>query len=132
MVSATTGIGFVGLGVMGEPMCRNVARKSGIGVSGFDRDPAPLQRLAAFGVVPAPTLADMAANCDIIFLALPSGAHVEAVCGGDGGLLAHAGARHARLETMLRIARRTMRPRNCGIRGLVLRDGASRLLRMRN
>lgn len=94
MVSAAARIGFIGLGVMGEPMCRNLARKSGIGVSGFDRDPAPLQRLAAFGVVPAATLADMAANCDIIFLALPSGAHVEAVCGGDSGLLAHAGARH--------------------------------------
>jgi len=94
MASTTPRIGFIGLGVMGEPMCRNLARKSGSGVLGFDRDPLPLQRLAAFGVSAAQTLQDLAANCDVIFLALPSGAHVEAVCNGDNGLLAHAGVRH--------------------------------------
>ncbi|OYW57574.1 MAG: hypothetical protein B7Z30_11230, partial [Rhizobiales bacterium 12-68-15] len=30
-------IGFIGLGVMGEPMCRNLAQKSGRPVIGFDR-----------------------------------------------------------------------------------------------
>jgi 3-hydroxyisobutyrate dehydrogenase-like beta-hydroxyacid dehydrogenase len=38
-------IGFIGLGVMGEPICRNLARKSGSPVIGFDRDAAPLDRL---------------------------------------------------------------------------------------
>ena len=38
-------IGFIGVGVMGEPMCRNLARKSGLPVIALDRDPAPLQRL---------------------------------------------------------------------------------------
>lgn len=90
----TQTIGFVGLGVMGEPMCRNLARKSGAKVIGFDRDAAPLARLAEFGVERAPSLADLAARCDIIFLALPSGAHVEAVCTGTDGLLANATSRH--------------------------------------
>lgn len=90
----TQTIGFVGLGVMGEPMCRNLARKSGAAVVGYDRDSAPLDRLRPFGVEAAASLSDLAARCEIIFLALPSGAHVEAVCDGSDGLLAHAGARH--------------------------------------
>lgn len=82
-----TAIGFVGLGVMGEPMCRNLARKSGRRVLGFDRDPAPLARLGEHGVEAAASLADIAAACTVVFLALPSGRHVEAVCAGPDGLL---------------------------------------------
>lgn len=90
----TSAIGFIGLGVMGEPMCRNLARKSGVPVFGFDRADAPLQRLAEAGVKRATSLAELAEQCDVIFMALPSGKHVQAVCDGDGGLLAHADARH--------------------------------------
>jgi 3-hydroxyisobutyrate dehydrogenase-like beta-hydroxyacid dehydrogenase len=87
-------IGFIGLGVMGEPICRNLARKSGSQVFGFDRVDAPLQRLADDGVKRAASLADLARQCDVIFMALPSGKHVEAVCDGPDGLLAHAESRH--------------------------------------
>ena len=31
-------IGFIGVGTMGEPMCRNLARKSGLTVLAADRD----------------------------------------------------------------------------------------------
>jgi 3-hydroxyisobutyrate dehydrogenase-like beta-hydroxyacid dehydrogenase len=89
-----TAIGFIGLGVMGEPMCRNLARKSGVPVFGFDRAAAPLQRLAEAGVKRANSLAELAKQCDVIFMALPSGKHVQAVCEGDDGLLAHADGRH--------------------------------------
>lgn len=83
-------IGFVGLGVMGEPMCRNLARKSGAKVAAFDRAAEPLARLAADGVAAAESLAALAASADVIFLCLPSGKHVEAVCRGPEGLLAAA------------------------------------------
>jgi len=89
-----TAIGFIGLGVMGEPICCNLARKSGVAVVGFDRADAPLQRLADVGVSRAASLADLAKACDVIFMALPSGKHVEDVCAGPDGLLAHAGSRH--------------------------------------
>ncbi|SNT43661.1 hypothetical protein SAMN05216374_4104 [Tardiphaga sp. OK246] len=89
-----TAIGFIGLGVMGEPMCRNLARKSGVPVYGFDRADAPLARLAEAGVKRANSLAELAKQCGVIFMALPSGKHVQAVCEGDDGLLAHADARH--------------------------------------
>ena len=85
-------IGFIGLGVMGEPICRNLARKSGRSVVGFDLADAPLQRLAEDGVTRAASPAALAQQCGVIFLALPSGKHVEAVCGGPDGLLAHATA----------------------------------------
>ena len=80
-------LGFIGLGVMGEPMCRNLARKSGREVVGFDRAAEPLERLRGYGVVPAGSVADLALDCGIIFMALPSGRHVEAVCEGPEGLL---------------------------------------------
>ncbi|MGY3449055.1 3-hydroxyisobutyrate dehydrogenase-like beta-hydroxyacid dehydrogenase [Bradyrhizobium sp. USDA 4353] len=86
-------IGFIGLGVMGEPICRNLALKSGVPILGFDRADAPLQRLAAVGVIRAASLAELAREADVIFMALPSGKHVQAVCDGDG-LLRHVEARH--------------------------------------
>lgn len=72
-------IGFIGLGVMGEPMCRNVARKSGHAVSAYDLDPAPLARLAADGVAAVGDLSALAA-ADVVMLVLPSGRHVAGVC----------------------------------------------------
>ncbi len=38
-------IGFIGLGTMGAPMCRNLAAKCGEKVLAFDVNPAPLERL---------------------------------------------------------------------------------------
>ena len=46
-------IGFVGLGVMGEPMCRNLAVKSGMTVLATDVRPEPAARLATHGVTAA-------------------------------------------------------------------------------
>ena len=43
-------IGFIGVGVMGEPMCRHLATKSKLEVLAYDLDQDPLERLAAFGV----------------------------------------------------------------------------------
>lgn len=81
-------LGFVGLGVMGEPMCRNLAKKSGRPVLAFDLRPEPLQRLSADGVESAASLADLAARADIIFLSLPGEPQVRAVAQGPSGLIA--------------------------------------------
>jgi 3-hydroxyisobutyrate dehydrogenase-like beta-hydroxyacid dehydrogenase len=81
-------IGFIGLGVMGEPMCRNLATKSGRAVRGFDRDPAPMQRLAAHGVAAAQSVREAAEGAAFVFLSLPSGEVVRAVAEGPDGLLA--------------------------------------------
>lgn len=70
-------IGFIGLGVMGEPICRNLARKSGSAVIAFDREAARVARLARDGVRAAESAAELFGACDIVFLSLPSGAVVE-------------------------------------------------------
>jgi 3-hydroxyisobutyrate dehydrogenase-like beta-hydroxyacid dehydrogenase len=82
-------IGFIGVGTMGEPMCRNLAKKSGMTVLAADRDAAPLKRLEADGVKTA-SLDEIATTCRTIFLSLPGGKEVEQVCLGEGGLVAKA------------------------------------------
>ena len=71
-------IGFIGLGVMGEPMCGHLARRSGLLVLAHDLRAEPLQRLAADGVKAA-SLLEIAASCDVILLSLPDGNTVTAV-----------------------------------------------------
>lgn len=87
-MSVSGPLGFVGLGVMGEAMCRNLARKSGEEVIAFDLVPEPLARLREDGVRPAGSVAALAAEAGIVFLSLPGGAEVEAVIAGPGGILA--------------------------------------------
>lgn len=86
-------IGFIGVGIMGEPMCRHLATKTRATVLAADNDPAPLERLATHGVQTT-NQAEIAAGADIIFLSLPSGKVVQAVIeGGDNrGLLAQCRA----------------------------------------
>ena len=84
-------LGFIGLGVMGEPMCRNLARCSGRSVIAFDQDSAPLNRLAKIGVVSANTVQEVGA-AEIVFLSLPDGDAVSAVCFGKEGLLSQLDA----------------------------------------
>ena len=71
-------IGFIGLGVMGEPMCGHLARRSGVPVLACDLRPEPLDRLAAHGVKAA-SMQQIAAGCDVILLSLPDGKAVAAV-----------------------------------------------------
>ena len=80
-------VAFIGLGVMGEAMCRNLAQKGSWRVVGFDTRPEPLARLAADGVTSAATLAAAVAEADVVLMCLPGGAEVAAVTRGPGGLL---------------------------------------------
>src|ERR1700736_3015163 len=84
-------LGFIGLGVMGEPMCANLIAKSGHTVYGVDTRRAPVDRLAARGLKLCATAAEVAAGADVIFLSLPSGREVEAVCLGAGGIAQSGG-----------------------------------------
>ena len=78
-------LGFVGLGVMGEPMCRNLARKSGHSVIAWDARREPLERLLADGVAAARSLSDLADKADIVFLSLPGEPEIRAVAKGLQG-----------------------------------------------
>jgi len=71
-------IGFIGLGVMGEPMCGHLARRSGKRVLAHDLRAEPLQRLAEFGVIAA-SPQQIAGEADLVLLSLPDGKAVRAV-----------------------------------------------------
>jgi 3-hydroxyisobutyrate dehydrogenase-like beta-hydroxyacid dehydrogenase len=77
-------IGFIGLGVMGEPICRNLLKKSGAAVIAFDLAPEPLKRLRDEGAGVAGSVAEVVRDGDIVFLCLPSAKHVRGVFEGDG------------------------------------------------
>lgn len=81
----TDTIGFIGLGVMGEPICRNLLRKSGHNVLAFDLAAEPLARIVADGGRAATSVADVVGGSDVIFLCLPSAKHVLSAF--DGGIL---------------------------------------------
>lgn len=87
--SATGTIGFVGLGVMGEPICRNLVRKSGARVLAFDLAGEPLKRIEQNGATATGSIAEMIQQSSIVFLCLPSARHVSDVVGGDNGILKH-------------------------------------------
>jgi 3-hydroxyisobutyrate dehydrogenase len=81
-------IGFIGLGVMGEPICRNLVKKSGMRVIAFDLSGEPLARLFDDGAAVAGSVGEVVDNSDIVFLCLPSARHVRAVF-EDDGILKH-------------------------------------------
>lgn len=80
-------LGFIGLGVMGEPMCRNLAVKSGVPVVAFDVDVEPLRRLEAQGVKGGADVKEVVESADVVFLSLPSGEVVRHLAHQPAGLL---------------------------------------------
>ncbi len=77
-------IGFIGLGVMGGPICRNLVKKSGAAVVVFDLSQQVLAQLRAEGAAVATSVAEVVKGSDIVFLCLPSAKHARAVFEGDG------------------------------------------------
>lgn len=92
-------IGFIGLGVMGAPMCRNLCRRlaeslatdsaastlEGYSISAFDLDHDRLQSAVEAGASAAQSIAALAAGSDIVMMSLPGGPEVESVlCDKDG------------------------------------------------
>jgi len=75
-------IGFIGLGVMGEPMCLNLHRKSGRPVIVHDIDAGALARAEDAGMAAARDLTDMAQQAEVIFLSLPGGEQLQQVVDG--------------------------------------------------
>ncbi|MFS8174336.1 NAD(P)-binding domain-containing protein [Vreelandella titanicae] len=79
-------IGFIGLGAMGEPMCKNLAKGSGKKVLAYDLASEPLERLVAEGVQKGEDALQVARESDVLFLSLPSGQHVKSLMLGEDGI----------------------------------------------
>jgi 2-hydroxy-3-oxopropionate reductase len=65
-------IGFVGLGVMGLPMAKNVVKKSGCKVMGFDVVQKQMDSFKEAGGIPITDPKEIYRNCDVIILSLPT------------------------------------------------------------
>lgn len=81
-------IGFIGVGIMGQRMCKNLI-KVGYPVSAYDLSPAALEVVAAMGATAAPDLPALARRADMVVSSLPNPAALLAVTGGPQGILAH-------------------------------------------
>lgn len=81
-------VGFLGLGVMGREMARNLAQ-AGFQVRVYDVVPAAIEAMAGLGVQPVSSISQATADAEIVISMLPDTPQVEDVVRGEGGLLAH-------------------------------------------
>ncbi|MFZ0743539.1 MAG: 2-hydroxy-3-oxopropionate reductase [Terracidiphilus sp.] len=80
-------VGFVGLGIMGRPMIRNLL-KAGHTVIAYGRNPKKLDASVADGAARGASNRDVGLRASIIFTMLPDGPQVEEVVLGENGILA--------------------------------------------
>lgn len=79
-------VGFIGLGIMGKPMVRNLL-KAGHEVVVFDVMQENVEEAAAAGAVPAQSSKAVAQQCKTIITMLPNSPHVKAAVMGENGVL---------------------------------------------
>ena len=79
-------VGFIGLGIMGRPMAKNLL-KAGYPLVVHSRSPGPVQELVAGGAKDAPSPKDVAAQVDVLITMLPNSPDVELVALGRDGLV---------------------------------------------
>ena len=85
----TETIGFIGLGVMGEPMARNLV-DAGHSLVVHSRSPEPVEALAEAGAETASGPREVAEKADVVITMLPDSPAVETVVLGEDGVLAGA------------------------------------------
>ena len=79
-------VGFVGLGIMGEPMCRNLLAK-GHDVTVYNRTPAKMGPMVGAGANAATSLADLVRRSEVTITMVSDPAAVRDVVTAKGGLL---------------------------------------------
>jgi 2-hydroxy-3-oxopropionate reductase len=84
-----TRVGFVGLGLMGLPMARNIL-KAGYQLTVWNRTASKAASLVAEGATQAGGPAEVAGGSDVVVTIVTDSPDVEAVVGGDGGVLGGA------------------------------------------
>ncbi|WP_335341144.1 NAD(P)-dependent oxidoreductase [Paraburkholderia caribensis] len=80
-------IAWIGLGLMGNPMSKHLIN-AGFSVNGFDIDPVAAKRAEDNGVKVAASLAEAAADADVVYSMLPSGTDVYQVMTAPDGVFA--------------------------------------------
>jgi 2-hydroxy-3-oxopropionate reductase len=85
-------VGYIGLGLMGKPMARNIM-KAGFPLVAHNRSRAAVEELVAQGAKAATSPAEVASQVDVIFTNLPDSPDVLQVALGEDGIIegAHPG-----------------------------------------
>jgi 3-hydroxyisobutyrate dehydrogenase-like beta-hydroxyacid dehydrogenase len=91
-------VGFIGLGLMGHGMAKNLVEK-GFATTVLDLNPAPVQDLVRRGAKTAATPREIAAGADFVILSLTTAEIVETVVLGDDGVLAGLGKGAVLIDT---------------------------------
>jgi len=84
-------IGFIGLGIMGRPMARNLL-KAGYPLVVHSRSRGPVDEIAAAGAKVGTSPRDVASQCDVLITMLPNSPDVEQVVLGRDGVIEGARA----------------------------------------
>jgi 3-hydroxyisobutyrate dehydrogenase len=82
-------IGFIGLGVMGQPMAAHLVRAGHL-VKGFDVSPNAVSTFVGAGGTAASSIADAVKDADMVFTMLPAARQAFEVYEGDGGIFSVA------------------------------------------
>jgi 2-hydroxy-3-oxopropionate reductase len=82
-------IGFIGLGIMGNPMACHLAR-AGHTVIGYNRSPGRAAALIDAGGAEADSIAEAVKDADVVAVMVPDSPDVRDVLLSDGGVFAHA------------------------------------------
>ncbi len=86
MIDMTMKVGFIGLGIMGKPMSKNLL-KAGYSLVVADRNPEAIADVIAAGAKTAATAKAIAEQCDVIITMLPNSPHVKEVALGENGII---------------------------------------------
>jgi len=79
-------VGFVGLGNIGEPMCRRLL-ENGYGASIYDVNPEAVSKLGDTAAEPAENLKVVASSAEVVLLSLPGSDVMEEAVLGERGLV---------------------------------------------
>ena len=91
-MSPSMKVGYIGLGLMGKAIARNIL-KAGFHLVVHNRSQAAVRELVKEGAIPATSPAEVASQVDVVFTNLPDSPDVELVALGENGIItgAHAG-----------------------------------------
>lgn len=79
-------LGFIGLGIMGKPMVKNLL-KAGHEVIVYDVIQSNVDYVVAEGAAPANSSKEVAEQCKLVITMLPNSPHVKSVVMGENGVL---------------------------------------------
>lgn len=114
-------IGYIGLGLMGKPMARNIL-KAGFEVVVHNRSQQSVQELVVEGAIAAHSPAEVAKQVDVVFTNLPDSPDVEQVALGEDGIIEGA---H---EGLIYIDNSTIKPLTARLVGKRLADAGITML----